>query len=55
MAMDLDADSETQKILSAITSFTELIYKLELQLSLWRIYPTKDYKRFVNNMDYLVE
>lgn len=50
---NLAEDSEPQKMINSIHEMFDLMYRLELMPSLWRIYNTRTLKKFFNVLDTL--
>lgn len=50
---DLPKDSEPQKVINCVHEMFDLMYKLELQPSLWKVYPTSNLKRLFAVLDTL--
>lgn len=48
---DLPADSEPQIMINSVHAMFDLMYRMELQPSLWKLYNTRNLKKFFRTMD----
>lgn len=48
-----NTNTESQKLISATVEMFELLHKLDIEFSLWKLYSTPTWKRFVEVLDYL--
>lgn len=51
LSPDLPADSEAQRIISAINTFFWNVAEVELRFPVWRFYKTKSYKKYIGALD----
>ncbi|XP_026466088.1 probable cytochrome P450 49a1, partial [Ctenocephalides felis] len=51
LSRDLEPNSEPQRIISAINTFFWNVAEVELRVPLWRIYPTKSYRKYIGALD----
>lgn len=52
---DADPNSESQKLIRSAVEMFHLLHRLELEFSLWKLYSTKDWRRFVQVLDYITK
>ncbi|EEB11479.1 cytochrome P450, putative [Pediculus humanus corporis] len=52
---NLNPNSEPDKMITSVRNIINLIFQLDFKPSLWRLYPTKDWKKFVQSMNYCLE
>ncbi|KAL1501985.1 hypothetical protein ABEB36_007202 [Hypothenemus hampei] len=55
LAINLDPNSEVQKIIDSVLGMFDAIYKLDILPSMWKIYKTKTLKKLISHLDYLTQ
>lgn len=53
--INMHKDSDGSRFINAVQEFFDLMYALEFRPSMWRVYSTKQWKRFVEIMDFITE
>lgn len=48
-------NDESKKIINAINTFFWTVAEVELRMPIWRIYPTKAYRKYISALDSLIE
>ncbi|XP_071446339.1 probable cytochrome P450 49a1 [Hetaerina americana] len=55
LASNLAPDSEPQRLIDAVSVFFETSFQLDSGIPLWKIFPTRSWKKFVNALDLFLE
>ncbi|XP_063919256.1 cytochrome P450 CYP12A2-like isoform X2 [Zophobas morio] len=51
----LKPDAEPEKMIYSATQFFDLMYKLDILPSVWKLVSTKDWKKFVGVLDFMIQ
>lgn len=55
MKQGLKPDAEPEKMIYSATQFFDLMYKLDILPSVWKLVSTKDWKKFVGVLDFMIQ